>query len=345
MRAIVVGPLADYSTQDVAVGWTEGLRACGVNTLHFDLGQRLVWYQSAKIRNEDGEIVSEMDLDEARQAVTLALLAEVYRHDPDLVLIVHGAHVWPPYIAEMRCPVVWVATESPYEDEAQATTIAHADVNAILLNDPTNQGVFEQIAPTFYVPHAYRPDIHRPDGPAKEHTDVCFVGSGYPERVELLEAVDWSGIDLALLGFWNAIADGDSPLVPHIKDRCIDNTEAVEWYRGTRIGLNIYRQLTTGEHSTADGWAIGPREVELAACGVFYLRQHRPESDELFPFLPAFTSAEELEYLIREWLPRSDERRQLGRRAAEAVADRTFPNNAGRLLKRLFGPNPTRRNS
>ena len=338
MRAIVVGPMADYSTYDVAVGWVEGLRANGVQTMHFDLGQRMLWYLRAKVHDDDGNVTREMDGDEARQAVTLNLIAEVYRTQADLVLIVHGAHVWPPYITEIRCPVVWVATESPYEDEAQAYTIAHADVDTILVNDPTNQGVFEQIAPTFYVPHAHRPDIHRPDGPAKEHTDVCFVGTGYPERVELLEAVDWSGIDLALLGMWESEVDDSSPLQPYIRDGwCIDNTDAVKWYRGADIGLNIYRQLTTGEHSTADGWAIGPREVELAACGVFTLRQHRPESDELFPFLPAFTSAEELEYLIREWLPRPDERARLALKAREAVADRTFPNHAGRLLGRLFG--------
>lgn len=333
MRAIVVGPLADYSTHDVAVGWTDGLRDCGVDTLHFDLGQRLVWYLAAKVYGEDGDVSRQMDLDEARQAVTLNLLAEVYRHDPELVLIVHGAHVHPPYIAEIRCPVVWVATESPYEDEAQALTIAHAEVDAILLNDPTNQGVFEQIAPTFYVPHAYRPNLHRPDGPKQAHTDVCFVGTGYPERIATLEAVDWSGIDLRLAGQWD-IAD-DSPLTPFVADWCIDNSETVEWYRSTEIGLNMYREIIFGEHSTADGWAIGPREVELAACEVFYLRRHRPESDELFPFLPAFTSAEELEWLIREWLPRTDDRKQLGRRAAEAVADRTFSNNARRLLSRM----------
>lgn len=338
MRAIVVGPMADYSTADVANGWVEGLRANGVATQLFDLGQRMLYYRTAKVTGEDGVVVHEMDLDAAREATTLNLLAEVYRHDPDVVFIVHGAHVWPPTIAEIRCPVVWVATECPYEDEAQALTIAAANVDLILLNDPTNQGVFESIAPAFYVPHAYRPTLHRPDGPSRGPSDVCFVGTGYPERVELLEAVDWSGIDFALAGMWENIEGtrGTTTLRRHLVAGCIDNAETVEWYRGTKVALNLYREQTTGERaSTADGWAIGPREVELAATGTFFLRTHRPESDELFPFLPAFTSAEELELLIREWLPRDTERAALANRARDAIADRTFTEHARRALRRL----------
>lgn len=328
--------MADYSTADVAAGWVDGLRANGIQTMHFDLGQRMVWYVRAQVRDDNGDTVAEMDLDEARQAVTLNLLAEVYRHDPDVVFIVHGAHVWPPFIAEIRCPVVWVATESPYEDEAQALTIAHAHADLILLNDPTNQGVFDSIAPTFYVPHAYRPALHRPDGPKQRHSDVCFVGTGYPERIATLEAVDWSGIDLALAGMWNGLSD-DSPLHAHlVDDWCLTNDVTTEWYRGAEIGLNMYRQVATGDRaSTADGWAIGPREVEMAATGTFYLREHRPESDELFPFLPAFTCANELEYLIREWLPRPQERAWLAGKAAGAIADRTFTEHAARALQRL----------
>jgi hypothetical protein len=327
-RAMVVGPLADWSTFDVAQGWAEGLSEIGCEVAYYDLSRRVLFYAGCQA---DGR---SLDLDEARVLATTNLLGELYRFDPDVVVIVHGAHVWPPLLAELRCRSVWVLTECPYENEAQALTVAAAAPSLILLNDPEAAGVFASIAPAFYSPHAYRPALHRPDGPARP-SDVCFVGTCYPERAAVLEGADWSGVDLALLGMWDTL-DDDSPLKRHVRAAdCIDNTEAVEWYRGARIGLNIYRTGAHGEHSLDAGWAIGPREVELAATGSFFLRDPRGESDELFPFLPSFTSAAELEELVRFWLPRDIERRDLGRRAREAVADRTFANHARRALRRL----------
>lgn len=326
---MVVGPLADWSTYDVARGWAEGLGEVGCEVAYYDLSKRVLFY--AGVDRGDGD---RMDLDDARRLATVNLLGEVYRFDPDVVLIVHGAHVWPPHLAELRCKSVWVLTECPYETEAQALTVSHADPSLILVNDPSGADVFAQIAPTYYSPHAYRPGVHCPDGPARK-SDVCFVGTAYPERVAMFEAVDWSGVDLALLGMWETLAD-DSPLWRHVVEGgCVDNVETVEWYRGAGIGLNIYRHGAHGEHSTDDGYAIGPREVELAATGSFFLRDPRPESGELFPFLPSFESPEELGALVAEWLPREDDRMALGARARAAVADRTFANHARRALARL----------
>ncbi len=347
MRAMVVGPMADWSTADVAVGWVEGLEACGVRTSYFDLLARVTYYTAATINDlETGEPVKVMEPEEVRRAATLSLLSEVYRFDPDLVVVIHGTHVWPPFISELRCKVVLVLTECPYEDEAQTVYAGACRPDLILLNDPLHQGVFAQIAPSFYVPHAYRPEVHHP-GRSDRKSDVCFIGTGFPNRVELFEAVDWSGVDLALGGMW-ALCAPDSPLRDHLIDgrpvtgeggaplgECVDNDDTADWYRGTRIGVNLYRGGVTGEHSRDDGYAIGPREVELAACQTMFLRDPRPESDELFPFLPSFDGPDELGALIREWLPRDDERRALARRAAAAVADRTFANHAGRLLRRL----------
>ena len=332
-RAIVVDPLADYSTQDVANGWVMGLRYNGVQTLQFNLTDRFVFYRAARIEHDD-YTKEPLSNDQAKEAATLNLLAEVYRHDPDLVVVIHGAHLWAPLLAELRCPLVWVMTECPYEDEAQVLTAQAAQADVILVNDPTNQGVFEQVAPTYYVPHSYNPQLHRPDGPIEGPSDVCFVGTGYPSRRATLEAVDWDGINLALLGDWPV--DEDSPIAGAVRSGPVDNIEAIRWYRGAAINLNMYRDvITADECSTADGWAMGPREVELAGMGAFYLREPRPESDAILGFLPAWHDPAEIGELVRWWLPRLDQRKRLGAQAHEAVQDRTFDAHAARLLARL----------
>jgi spore maturation protein CgeB len=336
VRATVVGPIADWATMDVAQGWVSGLCDVGVETSFFNLGDRFIYYRSAIVHDETtGALVKQMSHAEAGEATTLGLMASIYRFQPDVVFIVHGSHVAPHLVRELRCKVVLIMTESPYEDDAQARYAAACEPDMILLNDPANGAVFDAIAPSFYLPHAYNPLIHH-RGSSDHKSDVCFIGTGFGNRLELFEQTDWDGIDLALGGIW---AMGEkSPLAPFVVNggECVDNHVTADWYRGTKIGVNTYRGVAIGdEASTIHGVAIGPRECEMAACGTFFLRESRPESDELFPFLPSFDGPEELGALVREWLPQDDERRRLGLLAQQAVADRTFANHAVRALKRL----------
>ena len=77
---------------------------------------------------------------------------------------------------------------------------------------------------------------------------------------------------------------------------------------------------------------MGPREVEMAACGLWFARDPRPESDDLFPMLPAFTSPAEAGELIHWGLRHPAAREKAAAAAREAVAGRTFEANARKLL-------------
>jgi len=83
------------------------------------------------------------------------------------------------------------------------------------------------------------------------------------------------------------------------------------------------------------GWACGPREVEMAACGTFFLREPRGEGDEVLDMLPTFSSPAEASELVRHWLARPDERQALADKARAAVADRTFDHHEAVLLRLL----------
>jgi hypothetical protein len=235
-----------------------------------------------------------------------------------------------------RHKVVVLHTESPYEDDRQLALAEHADLN--LLNDPTNIDRFRAVAPTEYMPHAYRPHIHHPQPvpSAAYRSDFCFVGTGYASRVAWLEQVDWSGLDVAFGGNWQQTSE-DSPLrkfLVHDLDECLDNTDTALYYAGTKVSLNLYRR-EANHPELSQGWAMGPREVELAACGTFYLRDPRPESDELLPMLPAITTPGEFGEQVRWWAAHDTVRETAAAGARAAVADRTFTNHAARLLRLL----------
>ena len=101
--------------------------------------------------------------------------------------------------------------------------------------------------------------------------------------------------------------------------------------RQAKTSLNLYRrEHSEGAH--ADGWAVGPREVELAACGTFFFRDPRGEGDELFPHLPTVTTPQAFAEELRWWLDHDDERVDAADLARKAVADRSFTDSTRRLL-------------
>jgi hypothetical protein len=116
----------------------------------------------------------------------------------------------------------------------------------------------------------------------------------------------------------------------------MDNADAARLYRSAKVTANLYRKETS-EGGQAAGWAMGPREVELAACGSFFMREPRGEGDDLFPMLPTFTTPAEFESQLRWWLAHPEERKAASVAARAAIADWTFTNTAARLLSIVDG--------
>lgn len=338
MRVLEIRPGPSFSVQDVAFGWRDGLRSLGATVGDFNFDDRLDFYASAQI-DKDGDVRKAFDREGAVRLAAKGILSTCYEFWPDVVLVVSGFFVPDETIDIIRSrghKAVLLCTESPYEDDRQIAKAARFDL--VLVNDPTNLDKFRAVQPeTYYVPHAYSPARHHP-GPASPDMacDFAFVGTGFPSRVEFFESIDWTGLDVTLAGSWSALSD-DSPLVKfiaHRRDWCIDNAEAAELYRSAKTSLNLYRR-EANDAALEKGWAMGPREVELAACGSFFLRDPRPEGDELFPMLPTFTEAAEVRPLLDWWLAHDIERGEAAMKAQAAIADRTFAANAAWLLNHL----------
>ncbi len=323
-------PGPSFSVADVHRGWVDGLHGL-VDLVDFNLDDRLSFYEGALTGHEDN-IEGSVGENTAILA-SRSLNADIYAFRPDVLLLTFGKFVAPFVYTLARAhgvKVVLHATESPYEDESQLRIAADCDL--VLLNDPTNLERFREVTRAEYMPHAYNPTIHHPGLVAKNfRSDFCFVGSGFPSRQRFFEQVDFAGIDVALAGHWPWLMP-ESPLIDflaHDIARCCDNTEAADLYRGARVSANLYRN--EGE-TTVAGWACGPREIELAACGTFFLRDPRPESDALFPMLPTFDGPGDFGDKIRWYLTHADARLAAAHAARAAVADRTFTHNAHALL-------------
>jgi hypothetical protein len=306
-----------------------------VRTFELD---KLLDYFAYAYTDRNGEIVKAHTETEAIQLAAGQIKAACYDWWPDLVLVVSGFFMYPQLIDIMRDRhrhVVLLCTESPYEDEAQLQKAAWYD--GVVLNDPTNLDAFAEVCdgPALYAPHAYDPAVHY-RAPAKRHADVSWIGTCYPSRAAFLEQVDWSGLDVSFGGNFKDAPESLLRFVGHEPEECVDNDVTAEVYRGSLASFNIYRAETNGQLSdSADGWAMGPREVEMARCGLWFARQSRPESDEVFPMLPTFSDPQELGDQLRWAIANPEARMMAVERAFAAVEDRTFPNNARALLQAL----------
>lgn len=342
MRWLVGHPGPHFSVADVHNGWVEALSGLGEDVRTFSLDDRLQFFDAAlnevpEMATKDGSSAFKKALtrDEAIGNAAEGILSAAYQFWPHVILLISAFFIPPLYLDIFRDrghKVVLLHTESPYQDEEQLVRAAHADVN--LLNDPVNLQRYAELGHAEYMPHAYRPSVHYPAGPGgAKKWDLAFIGTGFPSRVRLFEQMDLSGLDVYLGGPWLDLPEG-SPLrdwADPRPDGCVNNREAAGIYRQARCGINPYRQEGEEAHR-GEGWACGPREIEMAACGLWFTRDGRGEGDELFPMLPRFSSPGEAADLIRWHATHDGSRERQAALAREAVADRTFENNARRLL-------------
>jgi spore maturation protein CgeB len=335
VRVVAVRPGPHFSVSDVHNGIVKGLRQNGVTVADVNLDDRLDFYEQSYIKTPAGEYVKAVSTENAVRMAAKGIETACYEVWPEVVILTSGFFVTPETLAVLRRRphhvVLW-CTESPYEDSRQLNFAPYVDT--IILNDPTNIEQFRQVnARTFYLPHSFDPDIHHP-GPSDQRSDFAWVGTGFPSRMDFFEQVEWKDLRVVLGGMWRGL-DPDSPLRRYLLsddlEECCDNATAADLYRGCTVSANLYRKESTDvDHS--DGWAMGPREVELAATGTFFLREPRGEGDDLLNMLPTFREPGEFSELLHYYVAHAAKARDLGAQARAAVADRTFTKTTARLL-------------
>jgi hypothetical protein len=382
MNVLVVGSPHAASTRDVFMGVLKGLTQQGVGVKSYDvfpLGEFfanfIAWFKAEKITvNMLREIPSPMLL--AYQAVFIA----AHHYEADMVVFVSPQYLpmdIPRMLKKDGFKVVGIFTECPYEDHIDAAQKAEFFTHCFVsdLNSVAYWSMFNEN--THYLPHSYDPDKHFPWWDAPEgkkrydirngHQHVTYVGSGFVRRQRYLEAVDWTGIDLRLYGYWPFLMpspeagitlrgpDGNesdrdeyfgdlvpktaSPLVPYTRASMVDNAFTARIYRGSAIGINIHRTERWNNNADVlidpgEAYSMGPRGVELAACGLFQVSDFRQEIVDVFGgTVPLHDSPESLGRLIRKYLADPAERESLARQQHEAIQGRTFANSMRRVLE------------
>lgn len=326
MKPMIVHPGAHWSTHDCFVALTEALRGAGYPFAEFRLDGRIARaYEflkvvQARMSEDEGKAFPDPTIAEITFQAHTGMVERAFLAECDALWLITG----------FRCPVellrvarragltvrVWF-TESPYQ--AFEDVLAH-EIDGCWTNERTCVPRFAGACQTAYLRHAWRAGLH--DRPAERYDDqvaahdVVFVGTYFPERLALLEAVDWTGIDLGLYGMTDMIP-ATSPLRAYVRSELTDNAVTAALYRRARVGLNLYRAGLDGQPPPE---SLNPRAYELAAAGACQLSEYRPEVVDVFgDSVPTFRSADELSASMRQLMASPARRQRLADDARDAV--------------------------
>ena len=353
-KILIVHPGPDFSVADVYRGWEKALKKQGHEVMSYNTNDRLTFYGRALLESADHKPCSHgrpavRQAIEDPQAIAHMAMRGIYEASylfwPDIVFFISAFFSTAPLFQVLRKrghKIVMLHTEVPYQDQEQMMRGQFADLN--LLNDACSLDAWKELeVPAYYIPHAYDPEIHYTNYVNKE-IDFAFIGTMFKSRLEFFSKMNLEGIDTVFGGNgWDTIGEEYSELAKylgHHPQDCVDNKETARIYRMSKVGINFYRQ--EGEGENIKGWAMGPREVEMAACGLFFLRDHRGESDDVFggnkalaipDVLPAFSSPEEASDLLRYWVKNDKLRQRQAQAARERISDRTFDNHAVKVAQ------------
>jgi len=333
LSILLVHPGATWATQDVWWGIKEALERAGVKVVHIALDGRLEFagrFLDFLYRRHQGRL-SAPCVDDVVYMASAGIVERALRFMPDWVLIIAGGNMHPDGIALLRrarMKVAIILTESPYTF-IQEKILAER-CNVVFTNERTAVETFRPYCErTYYWQHAIDGDRHL--GPSDitdiPSYDVVFVGTGFIERINLLRAIDWAGIDLGLYGNW-VLLGSRNWLRRYVKGTMIANERAVALYHKAKIGLNLHRTSADYKRDTehfSDAESMNPRCYELAAAGCFFITDWRAEIEDVFgDVVPTFRTPEEAEDLIHYYLAHDEEREAIAEQLPRLVEHETF---------------------
>lgn len=341
MKLCLVDTGITSSTFDVFNGLAGAFRRAGHEVIRYQLTARIrqADYMLQRAWQDAGKPANRPTKADVFYRAAEGIHATVLRHQTPFVLVVTSQFFHPDHLVFLQrigVQVGIVCTESPYGDGFQAHFLQATDDG--WTQERTSVDRLRQANPNvWYLPAAYNPDIHHPEPAADEPDvpahDVVLVATAFAERIKLLQAVDWTGIDLGLYGDWAPLAPR-SRLRKFVRGGITDNRVAAALYRRAKVGLNLYRDglilagapgstLSYDGAESVPAESVNPRALELAACGCFQVSQHRAEVADIFgTSVPTFQEPAELQDIIREVLAKPERRLACAEQAHSAVLGR-----------------------
>jgi spore maturation protein CgeB len=190
--------------------------------------------------------------------------------------------------------------------------------------------------------------MYRPKAvPMSNRRDVCFVGSGYWNRVHFFDSITAFLIkrNVCISGQWWERMQNYIKLKPMIRlNHWMGSEETADFYNGTKIVINLHRTYddATFNNNSRLIHAVSPnpRTFEISGCGVLQLTDIRADLTRFYTpgqEIATYGSAEELMDKIDYYLNHDEERRELAIRGLNrSMREHTFTNRLTKLFNTVF---------
>lgn len=336
MKVFEVFPGHGMATADVAEGLRQGFTLNNCEVEHYNLHGRTRWFY--EIMRAEQRIPEDERWNSALAQAAVEIPGKILHFDPDVIVIVNGqlvhGYLWKALQAmrrRMGIPVHLVLTESPYYDEEQAHLFPLVD--QVWSND---KAAAEAIGAK-YLPAAWVPEWHTPPDEPVSGPDALFIGTGWRERVAFFEQVDWSGLDVRMLGpekAWRAVQG--SPVARFLEFGVVSGCRVAPLYAGAGSTLNFHRTSKSYDEPGPGGSSLNPRCYQVPACGGLLLSDWRPEWDSIFgDCLPTFDGPKELSKLMRHYATNHGAREDAVMASMEAVRPHSYTARAAAILEEI----------
>jgi spore maturation protein CgeB len=288
-----------------------------------------------------------------RQVHPQNLLHETIReYRPDLMLVVHGSRTPVQLIRYAKTlgvtTVLWLV-EDPYEIDYHRGSMVNA-FDFVFTNE--RQAVYEYSHPRVtYLSWCCNPRVHKKmNVPNSYHSDLCFVGMGFPNRVQVLNSIasTLKDLNVKLIGEWNRWEKLHPDLRGFILPVVNDFKEVLKYYNGAKINLNIHRDPFNPPSGNSMGVAAtspNDRAFAIAGCGGFQLvDRFRPDLWDCFEDekeIVSFSDPDDLARKIEFYLADPELRDQIGNNAQNrAYLDHTYKHRLGEIFQQIRNYKP-----
>jgi spore maturation protein CgeB len=267
-----------------------------------------------------------------------ALLRSVRRFGPDLLFVISGEVFDPKTIARVRSwgvrTVLWTG-DDPYQRGREL--VAAPAYDRVYVFDPWYIPALRAngVRRPAYLPMAVDPALYRPlaldEGErAALQGDVCFVGTWYPNRDELLRRLRDFRVQIWGGGWPLAIARPGHPLRSSYRGRAFGE-DVVRIYCAHRAVINIQHP------QSKDGQNM--RAFEAPACGSLTFTPMTAELPTLFrpgEEIVAYDDLESLRGKLRYYLDHPDDARRVASAGMRrARGEHTYRDRIGRVLEEI----------
>ncbi|MBA4494333.1 DUF3880 domain-containing protein [Paenactinomyces guangxiensis] len=272
------------------------------------------------------------------------------RLHPDLVLAFCG--VFRPVnqiniIKGLGCKTAVWFTDDPYYTDITRSVAPQYDY--VFTQDLGCVSFYQRLGcqKVFHLSLAADHSVFRPiDVDLSYQSDICFIGSGYWNRVYLIDALAsyLSEKSVIISGIWWDRLRNFMLLKDKIRlNKWMKPEETARYYNGAKIVVNLHRSHNDSYNRNSENIqavSINNRTFEISSCGAFQLTDVRQDLSEFYTpgvEIESFTSINEFIQKVDYYLRNDNERKKIALRGFQrTMKENTYEIRIKQLIRKVF---------